>query len=284
MKHPRSLYLSVTSKHRLKTEYDYLDPKKFEIVSKMDSKFHAIEKLLTTGDTSSDRLKKSYEIFKNPNTKIFIEGLLFNYSIEQILELENYDKETLEGYLDYFFDVSQFKKGTFFSHIFLHSIIEDEIYQYFERLNLLKISDLKHFLKRETEERTCSQVLNKIKNEGLSQYDIFTSYFQNFLTSEFATTSVDKIPHKYMQLYQIALKEKDAAMKAAKIILQHDDILNKNSSSFLTEWQMILKKTSVSTYNTVLTPIEEEQLKSQMNQFPTGQVVSDEAIARANSD
>lgn len=288
MKHPRSIYLSLCRELRIQPiTNDYLNHNDFDVMSINNSKTFSLRNILLDKPTKSKRTLEAYKIFKDPDLRIMLEGLIFSYEIEDICKLKNYSREVIEAYIDFFFDISDYK-NSFFSDLFKNLIKEPEIYSWFNKCLSLPFSEIRYWIESIEVERSSNDVLSSVKNQSLSVYNQHKTTFENYLKENFVRKDLERIPEKYMQLYSIGIKEKDMALKATRLLLQYDSILNKNTSNFLSEWKMILEKTSVDVYNPPevesMTSDEKsfyDDINSQLDVFPSGALVSTDALEQA---
>lgn len=257
-KHPRDIILQAHSQTGVKPPEDYIKYEKHLVEGWADKKLVKEFKDVLLDKSKNIALKKAWTLYQNWNNKIQYEGLLLNFSLEELYTLPKIDKDILNCYAKYFFNIDDFR-GLEGKAVFIELIQRPEILEWFADCATRSIEDLRFRMSgKPTANSDLLVSLRKL-------YDRADSTAHTFMTTDSATLQ------KYTKLglftnersmYDVGLKAMDAAVKIANLILRNPA---GDEENFLNSWNIKVKREDDVLYNPTLDADIEEDLRNQMN-------------------
>lgn len=111
---PRDAFITAYTKHTKGgfTNRDYFNSSAMYVGASDPKVVKTVELLLDNPSKVNKELVKAYEIYKNIRTRIYLEGILLHFSLEDAAKLPEVDIRVLEYYTSYFFNIEVLKEHT----------------------------------------------------------------------------------------------------------------------------------------------------------------------------
>jgi hypothetical protein len=260
---PREKYLLAcdSSEGAIEQCQDYLDYSQLSvnIALKGSTEINKLAKELHPANSKCDNnIKKAFQLFIAYDTRIFLEGVIFSFGVDVAAEFFELDIDVLKTYCDVFFNIVDFKgiadKNCFYDYI---GILE--IQEWFRRVDKFTIADLEYTVKGKPRKRHKTAII--LESMVQSLYNDFEAMRKS---SDYALKNESK---DQLKRFGISIKLTEAITNIARVQLQYDDILNKNSKSFMQEWNAILKTKQSSRFKSPEDEETELSIKDQINKI-----------------
>jgi len=275
MIHPRDLYIRACQEVSKFPGFDYFDHGSFTHMQTVNTKLKALARAVLNPTSAPQRLRDCFMYFQDMDARIYLEGLLLSYSTGDIAQLNGFKPEFIEDYKSYFFDID-FQKNTFFSHLFLNSIIEDEVKAWFTRCQQVPFGSMYTVLTGKAKERDALAVLRETRSK-------MESFSDALMPNELIAN-----PSNINNLNKFQIQEaRKFAQLSAKLAYDELRLGNKAKSSqnktMQNDWRELVKKKPATVYDAPLHGALDEQgmseLQEQVDIFPGLKVADTEKIA-----
>ena len=274
-RHPRDRYLSACTVLDISPAKDYFDNSFYSISGKLDKKSEKLIGILRPNlsvrptQTIQDT-QKAYSLFLDYNSRVIIDGLLYQFSLAQVSGILDIPSEILQPYSEFFFDLSSFKNIQLTSTI-CATIISKQIRDWYILCGKSTVEEIQYALK------------GKLRNEKIDATvalnDVFNTAYHTFKT--YSSLSPDALlngPSKRdKDLYNMAMQAASVMVNLGRVFIQYDHIINKTKDGFLSEWEFLLKEEDPDKFITETTA----ELESQLSIIKP--VVSDELLKNVNT-
>lgn len=265
MKHPRDLYIRACNEVGRYYGFDYFNYNAFTHTKDINTCYKALTRAILNPDVAPQRLKDCYMYFKDSESRIYLEGLLLSYTIDEIIQLKGFTQQFLEDYISYFFDISDIKDKVT-ENIFINQINEDEVYEWFTKCLKTPFNSMFFIITGNSKHSSAVETIQSLRNDALAVYNSLMP--RNRLVN--TGSKVDWSKKEIIQMEKAINFAKLAANLACVEVKLQDDI-DKSGNSLKEDWRVIIKKKPTSIYDLPLIapnmPVLSE-IQEQLGQFP----------------
>lgn len=260
MRNPRDLIIRASDFAGFEHPVDYF-PYSFPLETGSSDKVlvNKLAKVLKDGRNGTREMNNAYAIFKNWSNRIFLEGMLVYFSLDELASMQSFSRGTLQAYVDYFFHVEDLKE---FDNrlIFVNLISNDDARNWFLECSTREFEDIKFRLtgksrKDSKMKETMERVFFKVSSISESFLNLTPDTIQSFKSGL-------ETPQKF--LFEIGLKSADISHKIYNTLsAQEDD--NKDEEEFIKSWESHVKTLDSSVFD-IESPGQEDDILRLMNE------------------
>lgn len=257
---PRDAYITAYSKHTKGSLHsaDYFNSTAMYIGGADPKIIKTLELLLDNTSKVNKDLVKAYEIYKNIRTRIYLEGLLLNFSLEDVAKIPEIDLKVLEYYINYFFDTTNLKEHTAKTY-FASCIFEPSARTWFNSCSTRTIDDIIFRMTGKSEKKEVRAQLEEAFNKLISTGNTFI------------TTDIAKLEKFYnsgifkeeQSVFDVGFKAISGAVKIANLLLRFEE---GKKEDFLASWNIDIETIDVDDFENGIPEDQRLEVETLMNE------------------
>lgn len=186
-------------------------------------------------------LLKCHDIFKNLNRRVFLEGLLFTFTKEELLTLPEMNEATIDCYVTYFFSLEGLK-GFANRNDFLGRIQNEGARNWYQDLSVRSIRDVKFRMTGKTADKI--DILESLKDVYKKSLHIFETFSSTDPQKMKQFTDIGMFKSD-KTIYDVAFKASANMIRVGELLLKND---KDNKEDFLASWGIEIEGNDPSTF------------------------------------